>query len=379
VGQINGYDREIPGLDTLPWGHIFGGKGITMLQFSDALRQHGELWDLYTRKEEYSPRRLDQYGCFPFADSSYQEILTPVVSQYLKDNGFEIKYPDNRKFAVCLTHDVDDIYPPLKHTLLSTLACLKQRNFGGLRKQIFWKLHGKEKSPYWNFTEIMDLEERYGARSSFYFLATDSDVSRFRYNIEDLENELGQIIDKGWEVGLHGGYYAYDDLEKILVEKKRLEHVLGRKVTGYRNHYLRFQVPDSWEYLAQAGFGYDTTLGYNETVGFKNGMCYPFRPYNLHTDREVSLLEIPLTIMDSTLFEMVSSYDEAWELVKQLVDTVASCQGVLTLNWHSNSFNCPYKAHWPRMYEEILKYCQTKNAWLTNGSELITWWKKISY
>ena len=345
-----------------------------MLQWYDTLRQHEDLWDIYTRKEEYSPRRLDQYGCFPYADSTYQNVLEPTVSNFLIDNGFVIEYPDNRQFAVCLTHDVDEIYPPLKHTLLSALTFLKKRDFFGLREQVFWKQHGKKKSPYWNFQKIMDLEEKYGACSSFYFLATDADIYRFRYHIEDLEDELGQITDKGWEVGLHGGYYAYDNLEEILVEKKRLEQVLGGKVTGYRNHYLRFKVPDSWEYLAKAGFKYDTTFGYNEMVGFKNGMCHPFRPYNLQSGREVNILEIPLTIMDSTLFEMVTSYNEAWDLAKRLVDTVASCHGVFTLNWHSDSFTCPFKERRPELYEKILKYCSDQQAWLTNGAALWRWW-----
>ena len=93
----------------------------------------------------------------------------------------------------------------------------------------------------------MDLEEKFGAQSSFYFLATDADITRFRYAIEELEDDLGQIMDRGWEIGLHGGYYAYNDYGKILNEKKRLEQVLGRKVVGYRNHYLRIQVPGTWE------------------------------------------------------------------------------------------------------------------------------------
>ena len=345
-----------------------------MLRLYNTLRQREDLWDIYTRKEEYSPRRLDQYECFLYADSTYQNVLEPMVSQYLIDNGFAIDYPDNRQFAVCLTHDVDEIYPPFKHTLLSSLTCLKDLDFGGLKEQVFWELHGKEKSPYWNFREIMDLEEKYGACSSFYFLATDADIYRFRYAVEDLEDELGHITDRGWEVGLHGGYYAYDNLKEILLEKKRLEKVLGRNVTGYRNHYLRFKVPDTWEYLANAGFGYDTTFGYNEMVGFKNGMCHPFRPYNLRTDREVNILEIPLTLMDSTLFDLAKSYDEAWNLAKRLVDTVASCRGVLTLNWHSDSFHCPYKKRRPELYEKILAYCSNQQAWLTNGADLWRWW-----
>lgn len=348
-----------------------------MVPPTDALRkQDRELWDLYTRKEEYTPKRLDQYGCFPYAAGTYQNILEPAVSKFLVDNGFESKYPANKEFAVCLTHDVDEIYPPLNHALLSSLTCLKKRDFSGLREQVFWKLHGKENSPYRNFREIMDLEEKYGACSSFYFLATNSDITRFRYNIEDLEDELHQINDRGWEVGLHGGYYAFNDLEEILREKKRLEKVLDREIKGNRTHYLRFQVPDSWEYLKRAGFGYDTSLGFNEMVGFRNGMCHPFRPYNLHTDREINILEIPLTIMDDTLFESTTSYEEAWELSKRLIDTVAAYRGVICLNWHSESFHCPFKDPREILYKKILYYCSGKKAWMTSGEKIYDWWEK---
>ena len=341
-----------------------------MVHRYDDIRQNKELWDLYTRKEEYSPQQLDRYGRFVYAHSTNRDILEPRVSKHLVDNGYEIEYPDGKQFAVCLTHDVDEIYPPLKHTLLSTLTCLKGLDISGFKQQAFWKLRGKEQSPYWNFQEIMDLEEKYGARSSFYFLATDADIRRFRYNIEDLEGELGQIVDRGWEVGLHGGYYACNDLEEIAREKGRLEQVLGRKVTGYRNHYLRFQVPDSWEILEKAGFGYDTTLGYPDMVGFRNGMCHPFRPYNLYTDTEFNILEVPLVIMDRTLFDSVGSYEEAWNMVKRLIDTVASCHGVLTLNWHADGFNCPFKHRWRNLYEKILKYCYNNDALLATGQDI---------
>ncbi|MCE5338456.1 MAG: polysaccharide deacetylase family protein [Methanomicrobiaceae archaeon] len=345
-----------------------------MLHLYDEIQQHEELWDLYTRKEEYSPRQLDRYGRFVYAYSTNRDILEPRVSKHLVDNGYEIEYPDGKQFAVCLTHDVDEIYPPLKHTLLSTLTCLKGLDFSGFKQQAFWKLHGKESSPYWNFQEIMDLEEKYDARSSFYFLATDSDIKRFRYNIENLEGELGQIVDRGWEVGLHGGYYAYNNLEEILREKGRLERVLGRKVTGYRNHYLRFQVPDSWEILEKAGFRYDTTLGYPDMVGFRNGMCHLFRPYNLHTDTEFNILEIPLVIMDGTLFDSVGSCGGAWEVTKRLIDTVTSCHGVLTLNWHTNNFNCPFRASWSRLYEKTLQYCHNRGAWMDSIQNIVDGW-----
>lgn len=123
--------------------------------------------------------------------------------------------------------------------------------------------------------------------------APDAEVCRIRHTIEDVDNEPGQITDKGWVVGFPGGSYSWDDLDVIQVEKILPEQVLGRKVTGYRNHYLRFPVPDSWEYFANAGFEDDTMLGYHEMAGFKNSMWYVSRPYNLYTDTKITILEIP--------------------------------------------------------------------------------------
>ena len=348
-----------------------------MFAYEKLKQQNQELWDLFTREEEYSPKQWDRYNRFTYRLSSNEDILDPLVSKFLVENGLNLKaeYPENKKFAVCLTHDVDEIYPPLSHTLLSSLHYMKNLDFKKLKDQVFWKYKGKEFSPYLNFKEIMNLEEKYGAKSSFYFIATDSDIRRFRYSIEDLENELGSIVDKGWEVGLHGGYYAYNSLEEMKKEKKRLEKVLGEKVIGYRNHYLRFKTPDTWELLAKAGFKYDTTFGYHDMVGFRNGMCHPFKPFNLNSDKESDILEIPLIIMDAALFGSVNSFEEAWEITKRLIDTVEKYEGVITLLWHSNDFNCAYKDSWVKLYGKILKYCHDKNAWMTSGEKIWGWWE----
>ena len=67
----------------------------------------------------------------------------------------------------------------------------------------------------------MDLEARFGAKSSFYFIAAEADPIRFRYDIEDMEHHLGEVSDKGWEVGLHGGYYSYNNPEADKKRKKK--------------------------------------------------------------------------------------------------------------------------------------------------------------
>jgi peptidoglycan/xylan/chitin deacetylase (PgdA/CDA1 family) len=259
--------------------------------------------------------------------------------------------------------------------LLSSLYDLKNRNLKKLFNQLLWRKKGKEFSPYRNFKDIIKLEEKYNAKSSFYFIATDNDIKRFRYDIEDLENDLFFIIDKGWEVGLHCGYFSYDNLNLINKEKKRLEKLIGKEVIGCRNHYLRFKVPDTWELLAKAGFKYDSTFGYSDVVGFRNGMCHPFKPINLKTHREIDILEIPLNVMDSTILKYMGSTD-AWKTAKKLIDTTEKYNGVITLLWHNDVLNCSFREKWRKLYEKILLYCYEKNAWMTSGEEVYIWWKK---
>ena len=49
--------------------------------------------------------------------------------------------------------------------------------------------------------------------------------------------------------------------------------------------------------LEQAGYSYDSTAGYNETIGYRNGTTQVFRPLGART-----LLELPLHIQDGALF-----------------------------------------------------------------------------
>ena len=341
----------------------------------DLLTQKTEVWDLFARKEEYSSEKLDGHGRFIFSEKDLRNASKPEVSRYLIEQGMEVEFPENKTFAVCLTHDMDDIYPPLSHSLLSSACCLKSLDFRGSAAQFLWKFRRPEHSPYLNCSEIMDFEAGFGAKSSFYFIASKEDPKRFRYDIEDIESYVGDVSDRGWEAGLHGGYYSYDNPEALKNEKERLEKVLGKKVLGFRNHYLRFKTPETWELLADAGFSYDSTFGYSDSVGFRNGMCHPFRPYNLNKDREIDILEIPLTVMDVALFKASRSFEEAWRCTKDLIDTTARFNGVITLLWHNFVFGCGFRKDWIKLYEKALQYCLDKGAWMTSGEEIYKWWE----
>jgi len=201
------------------------------------------------------------------------------------------------------------------------------------------------------------------------------DIDGYLYDPKDLESELGVIVDSGFEVGLHGGYYVYDDPQAIKKEKRAIEKCLGRKVIGYRNHYLCFKVPETWTYLADAGFKYDSTLGYNNVVGCRNGMCHPFKPYD-GDGRMIDILEIPLLIMDVSLFTPSKGLSEAWDISRALIDEVKNCNGVLTLLWHNSVLGSSFRKDWVKLYYRLLEYCHESGAWMTSGENVYRWWNE---
>ncbi|WP_042705936.1 polysaccharide deacetylase family protein [Methanomicrobium mobile] len=334
-----------------------------------------ELWDIATSKEEYHFKYPDNFGRFPHYESSNRDVFVPKVSAMLTKEEENIPiYPSGKSFAVCLTHDIDVLFVSLR---ANGLTCMRSAcNLKILETLKNIRSLADKKRPYFNLTDILDIEEKFDAKSSFYFLALAPNEMSYNYDLNEISELLFEIDERGCEVGLHGGHNAWNTYDNLISEKERLENVLGKKVAGYRNHCLKFKVPDTWEILAKAGFKYDTTFGYADCVGFRSGMCFPYYPYNLNTKNYVNILEIPLIVMDVTLFNSYMRLTPkcALKLIKELIDTVADLHGVFTLLWHNSSIikgtmEC-------EMYEKILSYCLEKNAWMTSGIEICEWFKK---
>ncbi len=335
------------------------------------LKNEKSIWNLYTKPEEYSNLYRDKHNRVLYRFEKNIDPFNPKVSEYLVQNKIEFKWP-NTNFAVCLTHDIDTINPSMKYRFYTSFKFAAK----GLFKKSLNRLFGKE-NPYWNFSELIELEKKYDADSTFFFLSAEKNIHGSVYDINNLENVLKLIKDAGSKIGLHGGYHSYDNYQIIFKEKKKLEKIAKTKIESYRNHYLRFKTPATWEHLKKAGFICDTTYGYPDQIGFRNGLCHPFKPFNLNTNQTIDIWELPLNVMDLTLFKYMGlSVEEAWEKCKKLIDTVERLNGVITIIWHNNSFDDIYRKGWGRLYERLLDYCHKKNAWMTSAENITKWVNK---
>ena len=92
---------------------------------------------------------------------------------------------------------------------------------------------------------------------------------------------IREIDRQGWEIGLHPSWYSFDDADELKRQKDSLEKALGHEIVSIRQHYLHYDIRVTPAVHAAARFKYDSTLGFNDNVGFKFGTCYPYHLYDL--------------------------------------------------------------------------------------------------
>jgi peptidoglycan/xylan/chitin deacetylase (PgdA/CDA1 family) len=279
--------------------------------------------------------------------------------------------PDDHPFAVCLTHDVDRPYKRAHQALYYAVRECSPAHFRSLLPA---------RNPYWQYEDIMALEDRLGVRSAFYFLNEPPLFERparewvrpetwvqqlGRYDVTAFEVvDLIRTLDSGgWEVGLHGSYHSPEDRERLRHEKTTLEGVLGHDVVGGRQHYLRLSVPETWEHHRAIGLRYDATPGSSTDYGFEYGYR-PFAPFE-------DFLVFPLTLMEQAL-ERHASLADRWAACERLLEEARRERAVVTVLWHPRYFNESEFPGFRHLYRRLVERALELGAWVGPPAEFRT-------
>jgi hypothetical protein len=286
---------------------------------------------------------------------------------------------EGKKFAVCLTHDVDEIKKTYQW-ISRPVRFLAKRDFMGFRRQVtsfIQKIRGIE--PYYTYDDIIRIEHDLGVKSTYFILKESGKASLFSLKTwylygrnRSLQNaEMRALIQRltanGDEVAIHGSYFSFKDPVLLDEETRELEQLIHEKVIGTRQHNLNLKVPATWEYQVSAGLTYDTTLGFKDTIGFRWGTSFPFSP-NTGED-SLPLIEIPLIIMDICLESSSSKIADCL----RIADEVGHYQGVLTLLWHPPIFNRLEYPDARDIYIKLIQHCLEHGAWIVRARDIYEW------
>lgn len=232
----------------------------------------------------------------------------------------KIIWRNNAPYAICLSHDVDRVTKQWYHYLV---YCRK--GVSSQIKSLGEKFKGDE--PYYNFYKIAELEKSYGVKSTFFFLNESHHelsvnfIGRYKINDARVTKAIKDLDADGFEIGLHGSYYSFNQCNLLKKEKDILESIVGHPVVSTRQHFLN-KDDNTWKIHSKIGIKYDSTVGNKKTTGEN----LPIFPY--YTD--TGILEIPITVMDT----VPMNNDGEERRVIDACRNVADRGGLIMLNFH---------------------------------------------
>lgn len=298
----------------------------------------------------------------------YFDILSDAINQITGQTSKNIW--QEHPFAVALTHDIDVCK---RAWLEGSFSEFKKKRFLSIPKLILNRLLGKD--DWFNFSKIVELERKYNANSTFYFLPRKGKVNEWKNADYDvLSPEIKKVIqglnENGNETGVHGSFGTHTNSELM---KQDIARISNYPVVGNRFHFLMFDVYRTVSVLENAGVKYDSSICFAEQIGFRRGTCLPYYLYNLEKNEISTVLEIPLIVMDASLMfkkYMGLSQKESVQAVIALIAEIKKFNGVLTILWHNTSFSDYKYTGWCEVYEQIISYCKDNNALMTSNIDI---------
>jgi hypothetical protein len=418
--------RGLPGLSSDPSTPIFGplltgethpelasldpnSSMAVMVERDDGVRRRLFAFDLLanvflhvSRLEEIHSIDRDRFGRFTSGTSILSQhgvLHAPVVDRFaafLLDVMREeqaaahgvlarvAQWPEGEPCAVALTHDVDQSVSWPRQLVRDLDALLRaarsRRPPRGVRQALATTLRHlsrKNRDPLLFPKRVRDYERGQRVRSSWFFLTVPRDSEGRRYNVSSrpFRKFLRELRAQGFEVGLHGSIQSAGNAHEMENERRTIEHVLGERIEGNRQHYLVFSAGGTFWDLHEAGIRHDSSVGYSDVVGFRAGTSLPFHPYDHARDERIEMIEIPLGVMDVARIrpnDARVSLDTFWTDLLERCDAIG---GLVTVLWHPRMFDPETHPAGRAPYESLVRMAKARGLPFLRTDDIARWWR----
>lgn len=343
----------------------------------------GSIFFCLSLYEEYIDPRFDRFDRFLYTESiAYKANYyhRPIVNEYLEIfwKLLQSKFPSlkrkERRYKLVLSHDIDwplannlplmefakECYRDLRYK--KSFYLFMRRSFAKMFSLLGWKY---ALDPYNNFSFLMNISEKNDVTSEFNFIVINGETNpkdQFNYDCyyefdsPFFKSVLKEIDRRGHIIGFHPSFYTLDNPQKLFNEFQKFKTVCAdagiiKEYWGGRQHYLRWQVPKSWQMWEDAGLSYDSSIGSEFLTGFRAGTCYSFKAYNIYERKALNLREHPLTVMDMTVFQDKRLQDSLQKILS-LKEICKYYNGDFTILIHNNYVTTP---KWKRFYARMIR------------------------
>jgi hypothetical protein len=214
----------------------------------------------------------------------------------------------------------------------------------------------ESKDPYNTYDYIHSLTKE--SQSALHYFILIGDHSRYDKN-PDYRNEgfrkLLKSLAEKHQVGLHPSYDSFSQIDKIGIEKKRLEEIIGKKVTSARCHFLRVKFPETYRTFIENGITDDYTMIYASQSGFRTGLCVPYKWFDLEKNNQTDLVIHTSVMMEGTMRDYNKmTAGQAADTSLALLEEVKKQGGEFVSIFHNDCFVPEHRA-WIHVYKDLLE------------------------
>lgn len=318
---------------------------------------------LISRFEEYLPHTKDMYGRFSHQNSlAFKEgfLHQPVINIWANTLALTIenKFPEfktqSSKFKTVLTYDIDMAFS-YKHKGFI-------RFLGGFIKAPSLNriavLLGFKKDPFDVYAWMDELHKKNSLQPIYFFLVAEKN-GPYDKNILPHKNIMWKLIKhhaKKYNVGIHPSWQSGDRKKILSMEIEQLEDMSDKTIDTSRQHYIRFNFPEGYKTLLEAGIKHDYSMGYGSINGFRASVAAPFYWYNLETEQQTHLRIHPFCFMDANSFyEQNQSPQSALEELMYYQQICKEVDGTFICIWHNNFLGTAKEFKgWREIYEQFI-------------------------
>lgn len=318
---------------------------------------------LITRYEEYLPHKKDMYGRYAHENSlAFKEgfLNLPLVNIWVRDfaDSLKKKYPAfnpqpvNFKFEP--TYDIDIAFS-YKHKgfLRNVAGFLKSPSPERIRV-----LFGFQQDPFDSYGVIDELNQQHGLKPLYFFLVAGKN-GRYDKNILPYKDIMWKLVlqhAKKYAIGLHPSWQSGDNPSLLKKEKLQLEGMSEVLITTSRQHYIRFNLPRTYNELIESGIKDEYSMGYASINGFRASVASSFFWYDLEKEEQTTLRIHPFCFMDANAYyEQKQTQQQTMAELMHYLSVCKEVNGTLVTIWHNNFLGTSREfAGWKEVYEQFI-------------------------
>jgi len=356
-------------LEPIEWNGIKGFFQVQDLGFLP-FDLFASAFYMLSRYEEYIAINYDKYKRYKPEDSvlyTYNLLDKPIVNIYANEFKKIIhsffpfyQFPTvHSKFEV--TFDIDNAFcykqKGFLRSTVSVIEDLVRFRFKNISDR-FATLLNIMPDPYDTYKKQVEINDRYKLKPLYFFLLGDfgGHDKNVSYNNRTYRN-LIKRMDEKYEVALHPSYGTTRSDKQLLVEKLRLENILGKKVTKSRQFFNKITLPETYEKLVEIGITDDYSMGYNQVIGFRAGTSSSFPFFDLKNNKELPIMLHPYCMTDK-MFKLhlrIRSTEVVYH-ARQVWDNVKYTGGDFRMIMHNETLGTKKMwRNWQTIYEEIIR------------------------